>query len=128
MVTNRTIVYVIILAAVIVYFPSFLSWWNSYNALFPSLLGSLITDMQFEKGYLNVTIINIDRDYIIDEVTIYQYYGKGEVILAHELVHEPISLGKHSICINFNYIFGYAYKIVLKTATGRTLFHSQFAK
>ncbi len=127
MVTNRTLVYVIIIAAVMAYFPSFLSWRNSYDALVPSLLGSLITDMQFE-GYLNVTIINIDRNYIIDEVTVYRDYGKGEIILAHDLVHEPISMGKHSICIDFNYFFGYAYKIVLKIADGRILFRSQIAQ
>lgn len=128
MVTNRTIVYVIVIAAFMAYFPSFLSWWNSFNALVPSLLGSLITDMHFERGYLNVTIINIDRNYIIDEVTIYRDYGKGEVILVHELVHEPISMGEQSICIDFNYVIGYAYKIVLKIADGRTLFRSQFAQ
>ena len=127
MVTNRTIACVIVIVAVMVYFPSILSWWNSYSALVPSLLGSMITDVQFEEGYLNVTIVNIDRNYIISEVTIYQDYGKGEVILAHEPVHEPISWGEQSFCIDFNWISGYAYRLVLKNAGGTILSRSQFA-
>ena len=74
--------------------------------------------MQFEKGYLNVTIINADRDYIISEITIYLEYGKGAVILLHELVHEPISLGTQSICVDFNWPSGYAYKLLLKKSDG----------
>jgi hypothetical protein len=127
MVTNRTVVCVIFIATVMAYFPSFLSWYNSYSVLGPSFFGSKIRAVQFEKGYLNVTIINADRDYIISEITIYLEYGKGAVILLHELVHEPISLGTQSICVDFNWPSGYAYKLLLKKSDGATLFRSQIA-
>jgi len=82
MATNRRIViYVIVITAVLAV-PFFLSWLSSLNPPITNPIPWLWIDVQFEEGYLNVTMTNNDnRDYIISEVTLSQ----SSTILAGEL-------------------------------------------
>jgi len=84
---------------------------------FDNPLPWLWIEVQFEEGYLNVTMINNDnRDYIISEVIL----SRECTILAGELGREPISTGEQiSICINFNWTSSYFYGIHVRTKDGK---------
>lgn len=75
-------------------------------------------DVQFEEGYLNVTMTNNDNcDHIIDEVIL----SREDTILAGELVYEPLSRGEQfSICINFNWTSRVIYEIIVRTREGKS--------
>ncbi len=80
--------------------------------------GVLVSDVQFEEGYLNVTITNYDNlDYIVNEVIVSQSYPR--IFWWDEIVNKPISgYEKISICINLNWTSRYEYGIRLKTTGG----------
>jgi len=79
-----------------------------------------VTDVQFDKGCLTVTVKNIGVSATtINEVTVNQTSTQHTVP-----VHEPIAAGKQiSIRINFNWASGYTYRIGLMTARGNSFFH-----
>ena len=75
-----------------------------------------VTGVQFEEGYLNITITNSDsKDYIINEVIIRQKSQEGtSLVIADELVNKPISEHETiSICINLNWTSSVNYVIFL---------------
>ena len=115
-ITRRLTITVIVVVAVLAV-PFFLSWLNSRNPIFDSPVPWLQPHVQFEEGYLNVTMTNNDnRDYIISEVIL----SRERTILAGELVREPISRGEQfSIRISFNWTSGYYYKIRVRTTDGK---------
>ena len=117
-ITRRLTITVIVVVAVLAVtcFPLLL---NSISGpLGDNLWPWLQTHVQFEEGYLNVTMTNNDnRDYIISEVIL----SRESTILAGELLHEPISPGEQiSIRINFNWTSHVLYKIIVRTREGRS--------
>ena len=91
-----------------------------------------ITDVQFEKGYLNITVENTGTQArTINEVKVYQSsnpyaYSEYESNSTY-VVHESILVGEQiSICMNFNWASGYGYKIELMTTDGNIVSQSPF--
>jgi hypothetical protein len=119
MATKRRIaIYVIAITAVLTV-TCFLSWLSSRNLIFDNPVPWLWIDVQFEEGYLNVTMTNNDNcDYIIREVIL----SRASTILAGEIVHKPISRGEQtSICISFNWTSGYEYGIHVRTTDDESI-------
>ena len=85
MVTNQRITIYVTVITTVLAVPFFLSWLNSINTPVTSPWPWLWIDVHFKEGYLNVTMTTA---IIISEVTL-QWVQRE--ILAHELLHEPIS-------------------------------------
>lgn len=117
MVTNRKIAIATIAITAVLAVPCFLSCVIT-PSLFDNAVPWLWIDVQFEEGYLNVTMTNNDnRDYIISEVIL----SRARTIVAGELLREPISVGEQiSICINFNWTSHVLYEIIVRTREGKS--------
>jgi len=115
-INRRITIYVIAITAVLAV-PFFLSSLTSINTLGSNPLPWLWIDVQFEEGYLNVTMTNNhNRDYIISEVIL----SRARTVLAGKLLHKPISVGEQiSICISFNWTSRYEYGIHVRTTDGK---------
>ena len=91
-----------------------------------------ITDVQFEKGFLNIIMENTGiQARTINEVKVYQSsnpYAPSEYESnSTYVVHESILVGERiSICINFNWASGYGYEIELMTTDGNIVSQSPF--
>ena len=126
MATKRKLaIYIIVIAAFAVTHTLLLmAWIGNLEPAGPMRTTDIaITDVQFGKDYLNVAVKNYCyQTKTVSEVMVYRSLNprpapEDELILAHELVHEPISVGEQiSIRINFDWISGYTYRIELETA------------
>jgi hypothetical protein len=78
-----------------------------------------ITDMQFSKGCLTLTVKNVGVSAAtINEAMVNQISTQHTVPL-----HEPIAAGKQiSIRVSFNWASGYTYRVGLVTARGNSFF------
>jgi hypothetical protein len=98
-------------------------WAPPYGITKMSDLG--ITEVQFEKDYLNITVENIcTQAKTISEVTVSDLMAGDTGFIINQTstphtipLHEPISAGEQiSIRISFNWTSGHAYQIKLETA------------
>jgi len=98
----------------------FLSWLSSCNLIFDNPVPWLWIDVQFEEGFLKVTMTNNDDcDYILREVFL---SNRASTILAGELVNEQILRGERtSICLGFNWTSGYEYGIHVRTTDDESI-------
>lgn len=116
MAINRVVALYIGMAAALAFavfvLPTLICIWTAPYGI-TSMRDLNITDAQFEKDYLTVTVENLGtRSKIIEEVKVNQTSTPHIVS-----VHEPISAGEQiSIRISFNWTSGYTYLIILETA------------
>jgi hypothetical protein len=120
---DKIVIVVVVLVAAGVLLP--LAWLSSLSWTSFATEDIRITDVQFDEGYLNITVKNVCTNVeIVGEVTVrdLEAYGYGFSVdwtsTPHTVaVHEPISVGEEiSFRINFNWTYGCAYQIELETA------------
>jgi len=125
-ITRRLAIYVIIVAVLAVTITLLLMAWVSSLTVPGMRLDDLdITDVQFSKDYLNITVKNLcTQAKIVSEVTLRdsKVYDLGFSVdwasPPHTVVvHEPIPVGEEiSIRVGFKWTSGCAYQIQLKSA------------
>ena len=121
-ITRRIAMYVIAVAVfAVIHAFLLMAWTNSLEVGITPMADVAITDVQFGKDCLNVTLKNyVTQAKTVNKVMVYQVNPRPtpkELALAHELVHKTISVGEEiSIRINFNWISGYRYQVELETA------------
>ena len=118
MAINRRIAIYVIAITTVLGAVFFLSWFSSQPIMFDNPVPWLWIDVQFEEGYLNVTMTNNDnRDYMIGEVIL----SRERTILAGGLLHETILRGEQiSTCINFNWASDAYYEIIVRSEDGKS--------
>jgi hypothetical protein len=125
MAINRRLAMIIILVAVLVAAGVLLPmvWLSSLQWTPHATSPFRITDVQFDVGYLNITVENLDvQEKIVSEVRvrdlIIERYGFSTDRTSTPYVvgvHEPLPVGEEiSFCISFNWASGRAYQIELE--------------
>lgn len=132
-VTRRRCIYEFVVVVALVVAGTFLlATWSALNPGITPPSPLWITDVQFEKGCLNITVENTGTQArTINEVKVYQssnpYASSEYESNSTYVVHESILVGEQiSICINFNWASGYGYKIELMTTDGNIVSQSPF--
>ena len=122
-VTRRIAMYVIAVAVfAVIHAFLLMAWMSPLEVGITRMADVAITDVQFGKDCLNVTLKNyVTQAKTVNKVLVYQVNPRPapeeELVLAYELVHEPILVGEEiSIRINFNWISGYRYQVELEKA------------
>jgi len=123
MATNKRLFLIFVVAPALAFVAFSIAWISSLSVGITSMEELSITDVQFDKDYLTITVKNSgSRATIISEVMVNQTSTPHTVA-----VHEPVSVGEEiSIRIGFKWTSGYTYQIRL-TATLDNYFHTAVA-
>jgi hypothetical protein len=101
-----------------------LGWMNPLTVGPMSIVKLEITEVQFDNGYLNITVKNIGTSSTtINQVTVNQTSTPYTVP-----VHEPVVAdGQISIRARFNWVSGSTYQVGLKTVRGEFFYYTAVA-
>ena len=127
MAINRRLATIIIVVAVLAFAGVLLpmAWLSSLQWTSHATDPFRITNVQFDVGYLNITVENLDiQEKIVSQVTVrdLKAYGYGFIVdrtstLYVVGVHEPVPVGEEIFfCLSFKWASGRAYQIELEPA------------